>query len=245
MVEILLVFIAGIFASFVGVIAGGGGLISVAALLFLGMPLDVTIATNRLASVSATGSALTKYASAGKVDFRLGLRLAAIGIIGSIIGSLILVNIEIPSAEKIISLVLLAMIPIVLFNKEVGLEERMATKRQKTLGYFLYFFMSILGGLFGSGLGTINIIIIVGLFGKKFINSVATSWLAWLFVSISSSIVFMINGLVDYKLALTLSIGMIIGGYLGARTAVKKGDKFVKFIIILMQLIVVAKLLIF
>ena len=55
----------------------------------------------------------------------------------------------------------------------------------------------------------------------------------------------MINGLIDYRLALTLSIGMIIGGYLGARTAVKKGDKFVKLIIILMQLIVVAKLLIF
>ncbi|MBP9132017.1 sulfite exporter TauE/SafE family protein [Candidatus Saccharibacteria bacterium] len=243
--DLLIAFIAGIVASFVGVIAGGGGLISVAALLFLGVPLDVTIATNRLASISATSSAVIKYNSAGKVDWLIGLRLGLIGIIGAGIGALILVNIDVVNAEKLVSIVLLALIPVVLLNKDVGLIDQPASNNKQITGYVLYFIMSILGGLFGSGLGTVTVIIIATAFGKKFTNAVATNWVAWFFVSITSSIIFIINGLVDYKYAAALAVGMILGGYLGAATAIKKGDAFVKFVIITMQIIVATKLLFF
>ncbi len=245
MIELLLSFVAGLLAAFVGVIAGGGGIISVGLLLFLGYPVDISLATNRLASLGATTSSVIRYSQSKKVDWRLGLRLGIIGIFGAAIGAQLLVDIDSVVAEKVVGLILIAMLPLILIKKDVGLAARITTVRNNYIGYVIYFFLTILGGLFGSGLGPILIMTIAGFFGKKFVNAAATNWLAWGLVSLTSTIIFAMNGLINYGIGIAMLAGMLIGGWVGAHTAVRRGDRFVRIMLVGVQIIIVIKLLFF
>jgi len=245
MTDILISFAGGLFAAYIGVISGSGGLISLGALLFMGYPLPVAIATNRLASITATGSGLWQYNKSKKVNWRLGWQLAIPGAIGALIGSSLLLNINERMLEIILATVLSCMIPFIFFNKKLGLKTFEPSIYQKIAGYLIYFSFGILAGLFGVGIGTLSIIVIAGIFGQTMTRAVATNLVAWIFLSATALVVFITNDLVAYRIAIPMMLGMLIGGGLGAKLAIKKGDTFVKTVLLLVQTIVVIKLIFF
>ena len=245
MIEIVISFVGGFFAAYIGVMSGSGGLISLACLLLMGAPLQVAIATNRLSSITATGSGLWQYNKAKKVDWKLGWQLSLPGALGALIGSNLLLNINERILEIILSIVLLVMIPFIFFNKQLGIKSFAPTTTQKLVGFCLYFFFGILAGLFGVGIGTVSIIIIAGFFGRTMTKSVATNLVSWIVISLIVLTIFISNNLVRYDLGIPMMIGMLIGGTFGAKLAVKKGDRFVKIVLLTVQIIVVTRLLFF
>ena len=82
-------------------------------------------------------------------------------------------------------------------------------------------------------------------FGFTIIESNATDMIPWLLMSILTLVIFIMNGLVNFKLGIPLVIGMFIGGYIGAHMAVKKGDKWIKTIFIFIVVISAIKILFF
>lgn len=245
MIEILLGFIIGFLAAFVGVITGSGGLVSMGYLLLAGLPFATAIATNRVASLGATASGLFTYGRAGKVDWKLGLLLAGPAFCGSLIGANLLVLVNERVAELILASFLIVLIPLIFFNKKLGIEEFEPSNNRQIVGVILYFCFGILAGMFGVGVGTISIVIIAGIFGRSLSKAAATNMVAWLLVSLAALTVFVANNLINYAMTLPMMAGMFVGGYLGAKLAIKKGDRFIRILLLVIQVLVVIRLLFF
>ena len=245
MIEILLGFIIGFLAAFVGVITGSGGLVSMGYLLLAGLPFAIAIATNRVASLGATASGLFTYGRAGKVDWKLGLLLAGPAFCGSLIGANLLVLVNERVAELILASFLIVLIPLIFFNKKLGIDEFQPSNNRQIVGVILYFCFGILAGMFGVGVGTISIVIIAGIFGRSLSKAAATNIVAWLLVSLAALTVFVTNNLINYAVALPMMAGMFVGGYLGAKLAIKKGDRFIRILLLVIQVLVVIRLLFF
>ncbi|MEA2003921.1 MAG: sulfite exporter TauE/SafE family protein [archaeon] len=103
----------------------------------------------------------------------------------------------------------------------------------------------IFGGFFGGGAGTLMFYILMYFFGFTIIQANATSIIPWFVMSITSLIIFIINGIVVYQVGISLFAGMLAGGYLGAHIAIRKGDRWVRIIFLAVVLASAVKILFF
>jgi uncharacterized membrane protein YfcA len=242
--EIFLILAAGILAGFIGAISGGGGLVSISLLAFLGIPLQTALATNKFGGLGSGISSLYKYIKNGKVVWRYVLGLTIAGVLGSLIGSQILLSIDPLILKKLTGLLLLLIMPTVFLKKDFGVEEKETSVARQKWGYVIYFFLAIVSSFFG-GLGPVLILNVVWLSGLSFIRANATEYFSSFILSLVSTIIFIAHGIVDYKIGVLLFIGMFIGGYAGAHTAIKKGDAWVKVFFVVVVVISAIKILFF
>lgn len=226
-INFIAVFIIGVVAAFVGASVGGGGLLSIPLLIFLGIPPQITIATNKFAGIGLSMGALVKYNRSKKVNWNYVLPLSIVAAIGGYLGSQILVNINEEFLSSMVGFLLLLPLPF-LFKKEVGVLDQDRGKVLKTLGFIIYFIGATFGGFFGGGAGLFMFYTLVLFFGFTVIEANATHLFPWLFLSMVASVVFILNGLINFKVGTILLLGMMLGGYLGAKFAIKKGDKWIK-----------------
>lgn len=231
MIEIKLIttLIIGVISGFIGAIAGGGGLISIPFLLFLGIPPQTTLATNKFGGLGLSTGALFKFVKEKKIIWKYAFLLSSFGFLGSLIGSYVLLTINAVLLQKLIGVLLIILVPTVFFKRNFGIEEKYTSRKRKILGCFLYFFISIIASFFG-GLGAITISIVIIFFGLSIIKASATELFSYSVFSLSSVIIFALNGIIDYKIGIALFLGMLVGGYLGAHIAVKKGNEWVKLV---------------
>lgn len=103
----------------------------------------------------------------------------------------------------------------------------------------------IWNGFFGTGAGPFSFYNSLFFFGFTIIEANATGIIPWFALSLSSLIIFARNGIIDYRNGIVLFVGMAVGGYLGAHTAIKKGDLWIKRLFILVVIISSIKLLFF
>ncbi len=243
--HIIISFVAGVGAGFIGAITGGGGLLSIPALLFLGLPVDAAIGTNRFAAFGVIGAAVPQYYKAKKIRWHTAAKLVPIAMLGGFIGSKALVHINTNALSVVVGILLLLMIPVVLLSSDKGIKD-IATGEKKTLvGYALFFLTMIYGGFFGGGAAMFAIYILVYFLGMTYIEANATDFISWTFLSATALVVFLVHGLVNFELGIPLLIGMYIGGAWGARAALEKGNAWVRVIFVVVVLASSIKLLFF
>jgi uncharacterized membrane protein YfcA len=244
MIEIKLIYtlIIGVISGFIGAIAGGGGLISIPFLIFLGIPPQITLATNKFGGMGLSFGALYKFIKEKKIIWKYAIFLSFFGVLGSIIGSRILLTIDTNILQKIIGVFLILLVPTIFINKNFGLEEKQVSKKRKIIGYIFYFLISIIASFFG-GMGVITISMVIYFFGLSVIKANATELFSYSVFSLSSVIIFAFNGIIDYKIGLILFIGMMFGGYLGAHIAIRKGNKWVKVFFTIIVILSAVKIL--
>lgn len=240
-----LVLLTGIAAGFLDSTSGGGGLISIPFLIFFGLPPQVAIATDRLGTIGQESAALFKFWQAKKILWEYVPILSIMGLVGAVIGANILLNIDSRYLQKIIGILLLAVLPLIIFNKEIAIKRNFTTRLKKGLGFVLYFFVMVYNGIFGAGAGPLSTYNFLYFFGFTIVEANATNTIPWLILGLSSLIIFMLNGIVDYKNGVALLIGMTTGGYIGAHVALKKGDAWVKRLFLIVVIISSIKLLFF
>ncbi len=240
--ELVYILIIGITSGFVGAIAGSGGLISISFLIFLGVPPQITLATNKFGGLGMSAGALYKFIREKKIVWPYAIWLGISGILGSFIGSKILLTINVDLLQKLIGILLIILVSTIFTKRNFGIDEKPVSMTRKVLGSLLYFFISIIASFFG-GLGAILISIVVFFFGLSIIRANATELVSYSVFSLSSVIIFALNGLVDYRIGIILFIGMLIGGYIGAHTAIKKGNKWVKVIFAIVIIVSAIKIL--
>ena len=120
------------------------------------------------------------------------------------------------------------------------------TGEKKTIaGYTLFFLIMIYGGFFGGGAASFAIYTLVYFLGMTYIQANATDFIAWTFLSATALIVFLFSGLVNFQLGIPLMIGMYAGGALGAKTALEKGNAWVRIVFITVLAASAVKLLFF
>jgi uncharacterized membrane protein YfcA len=137
------------------------------------------------------------------------------------------------------------MLPFTFLKGDLGIKRRIVSKYYKVFGLFGYFGIAIYDGFFGAGAGILATYLLIFLLGLTFIESNATDKIPWFLNTLISTIIFAVYGLINYVYGIVLLAGMIIGGYIGAHTAVKKGNKFVRVVFALMVLASAIKMLFF
>jgi len=240
----LLTFLVGIIGAFIGSMAGGGGLVSIPFFIFLGLPPQVAIATTKLGGLGLYLAALPKFSQNKKIDWRYVLPLSLVSLVGALVGAEILLSIDPKILTRLIGFILVALLPL-FFIKDLGVVKVEAGRTRRYLGYFVWVFVSIFAGFFGGGGSTLAIYALVLFFGFTMIESSATAMIPWLVLVVAALVVFVQKGIVSYFFGSAIFFGMALGGYLGVKVALKKGDQWVKIFFSLVLLAAAIKLIFF
>ncbi len=243
--EILISLITGLTAGFVAGITAGAGVITIPVLIFLGLPANSAIATNAMATFGMILAALPRYAKAKRVQMRTGLKLIPLAIIGAVIGANVLVRADADALTVIVGILLLLLVPVILLNHEKGLKGFKVDREEVFSGYFLYFLIMVYGGFLGAGAGIFAMYALVYFLGMTYIQAKSTVSVPGLFLTATAFIIFHYNGLVNFELGIPMTIGTYIGGALGARTALEKGDAWVRGLFVIVVAAAGIKLLFF
>lgn len=214
--------------TFSGIVGGGAGLFTAPFLIFLGVNPLTAIATSKVTGLGAALGAGFKYHREKMLDLKTQIVFMALGGVGAIIGSSLLVKFS--SHEELIQnllgyVVLLIGLPMLL-AKNIGLKTRRTSKSFKALGYVVFSIISIIGSAL-SGITTAYLLVVMVFFGMTAINAAVAKRSAQLVAQSVSLVIFIAAGFIDYKLGLVALVTSIIGSYIGAHIAIKKGNKFV------------------
>lgn len=218
----------GFIAGFIDAIAGGGGLISLPALTYTGMPISLVLGTNKLQSSIGTGMAVYKYYKDGLINFKTVYRGLIMGFVGALAGAILANHISNQFMRYIVPFLLLAVFVFNLFNKSLGIKE--GTKRMQELTFFSIFgfILGFYDAFFGPGTGNFWIILIVFFLGYTFLNASGYAKVLNLKSNIFSLAVFIYFGSVNYSIGLLMALGQFFGGYIGAKMVILKGSKLVR-----------------
>ena len=164
--------------------------------------------------------------------------------IASAIGASLVLLITPQNIKLLVSLAMITVTIFTLVKRDAGIAEvAEISKRARILTFILTFLLGIYGGLYSGGYTTMLTAVYVAFFGMTFSESVASTKLINVFSSAIATIIFMWQGLIDYKLGLILAITMFIGAYIGANVVTKLSDIWLKRIFITVVLILAVKTL--
>ncbi len=242
-ISFVLAILAGSFAGFIGSSVGGGGLISIPALIFLGLPPVTAIATSKLGAVGMGISSCYKYNKEKKVNWKLVPPLFFIYLIGAFIGSSFVLTIDESILTKAVGVILLLVLLLIIFKPEIGVKKQ--KPKHKKIGYLLLALIGFWAGFFGGGYGIMAGYVLTIFFGLSFIEMTGTDLMASWGIMLSSLAVFAFNGVIDYGLGIAIGIGFFLGGYAGSAFAIKKGNAWVRLLFIVFVVISAIKLLFF
>jgi uncharacterized protein len=229
--------LAALAAGFVDAVVGGGGLIQLPALL-LGMPNASTIqvlATNKVAAISGTSVSAATYYRRIRPDPRTFVPLMALAFVGSAAGAAVASQIPREAFEPIVLVALVVVGGYVLLKPELGEQTALRFEGHRHLiaamatGLAVGFY----DGALGPGTGSFFVITLVGLMGYSFLEASAKAKLANLATNLAAILVLAPQGAVVWRVAVVMAVCNIVGGYVGARTAVSRGARFVRVFFIL------------
>lgn len=236
--------LAGLTAGYVDAVVGGGGLVQLPALL-LGLP-DASpvqiLATNKLASICGTTvSSVTYYRRVGP-DPRTFLPLMLLAFVGSVLGALVASLLPRSAFDPIVLVVLVVVGAYVVVKPELGeaTELRFTGHRHTAAAMVTGFVVGFYDGALGPGTGSFFVFLLVGLLGYNFLEASAKARLANWATNLAALCVFVPQGAVLWEVGLVMGAANLVGGYLGARTAVAKGAGFVRgfFIVVVAAFVV-------
>jgi len=238
------VFVIGVVTGLVDVLAGIGGFVALPFLIMIGLPPHVAIATDRLGTLGSSAASFLRFWKGGAVVWALVLPLSVIALAGGWLGAQILLEVDEKAVMKIVGVVLLLLLPLIL-KSDLGLEQKRTSVGRRRLAYAAYFAIMVYSGFIGIGMGPFNAFLMMGLFGLTITQSNATTQIPWMVQALISSVVFAINGIIQFEYALTLMLGMAAGGYWAAHSVLRRGDRWFKRVFTVLVAVAAMKLLFF
>ena len=238
-----LLFAAGFSAGLIDAIAGGGGIISVPVLLNFGLPPQLVLGTNKFQASFGSVAASWRYVRRGLVDLRacrLGILLT---LAGALLGAQAVQHVDSQVLEKMIPVLLAAVIVYLIFQPQIGLEDRPAR-----LGPVFFYAIFGLGlgfydGFFGPGTGSFWAIAFVLLCGYNLTRATAHTKVMNATSNLASLALFAAAGLVHLGAGLVMAAGQVTGARLGAGLVVRKGARFVRPAFLVMAGLTILRLL--
>ena len=239
---IVILFFVGAVAAFINVNAGGGSSLTLPALIFLGLDPTVANGTNRVAILFQNISAVQSFKQEKFFEIKNSLILSALTLPGAIAGAIIAVKIGNELFEKILGVIMILIIVTMLLPKK----KTDKTNTDFTIDWKIILSMLIVG-FYGAfiqvGVGFLLMASFQYLMKLDLIRVNMHKVFVVFVFTIPALIVFMITDNINWYYGLTLSAGNVLGGWWGAKLSVKKGEKLIKFVLIIAILIMALKLL--
>ncbi|MEG2135573.1 MAG: sulfite exporter TauE/SafE family protein [Clostridia bacterium] len=232
-------------ASLVDSIGGGGGLISLPAYLLAGLPAQMASGTNKFSACFGTLFATIKYARGGKML----LKPALLAVVGALPGSYVGAWLQCQMSEETVRAFMLVAIPVVavllLFKRggEDSAEVKVMTRKLGVLCFLIGLGCGLYDGFFGPGTGTILIMLFTWIVGMDMVSASGSAKLVNLASNAAALATFLAAGQVLIPLAIPATVCSVVGGYLGARLALKKGAKLIRYVMLGVLALLILKLI--
>ncbi len=244
-----LLFAVGIAGGFLNVMAGGGSLLTVPAMLFLGLPGPVANGTNRIAILAQNIAAVTTFFKRGYSNFKLSLTLAAATLPGAIIGAMVGVRLDGEWFDRVVALIMIAVMITMLIPKkkteDKGVDPENLPMKRLVLGHLGMVLVGFWGGFIQLGVGFIIMPIMHRVMGLGLVHVNMHKVFVVLVYTVAALIVFAISVQIQWALGIALAAGMAIGGWLGARTTIGGGEKWIKIVLFVTLTAFIIRLLFF
>lgn len=240
----ILLVVVGFAVGFINTVAGGGSLISLPVLIFLGLPPSVANGTNRVAVVIQNIMGTAGFKSKGVSTYPFNIYLGISALFGAILGAYIAVDIKGETFNRILAIIMIVVVLIILFKPKIRMEElqEKTTGKYLWVGIIAFFFFGIYGGFINAGLGFIIILFLHYVNQMTLVRANATKVAVVLIYSLAALTVFVLNDKVIWEVGLILAIGNGIGAWLASRISVNRGDGFIKTFLVVMVVIMAVKL---
>ncbi|KOO50712.1 TSUP family transporter [Priestia koreensis] len=240
MVLFLLFF--GFLAAFIDSVVGGGGLITIPALLFTGMSPATTVATNKLAGSMGSLTSTIMFYRSGTIELKSVYKYFPLSFIGSMIGAWV-VHLMNPEVLKPLMLVMLVAVAVyTIIKKDWG---SISAPKQLSTFYvllftFLLFLIGFYDGFLGPGTGSFLIFAFL-LVGFDFLKAAGNAKFLNFSSNIAGLLMFMYLGQVNYTYGLIMGIAQIFGSIVGSKFAIKRGSGYVRTLFIVVTVVLFAK----
>ncbi|WP_105618390.1 TSUP family transporter [Vallitalea okinawensis] len=222
----LLVFFAGLVDS----IAGGGGLISVPAYFFAGIPAHFALGTNKFSAAVGTFLSTLRFIK----NKRYHLQAALVSIVSAFIGSALGARLVLEMDERVIQIVLVITLPVIgiylMTKRGFGKEEKKNLPMAKVilLSILSAFLIGAYDGFYGPGTGTLLILFYTGFIGFDLTTASGNAKIVNLTSNIAALITFIIHGKVLFFIGIPAAICSMAGHWIGSGLAIKNGAKVIR-----------------
>ncbi len=241
---ILLIVLTGFVSGYINTLAGSGSFITLPLLIFLGLPANVANGTNRIAIFLQTLVGVGSFYKQGQLKLRTDIRLAIPALLGAIPGAFIATDLDDQILEKVIGVIMVAMLAILLLRpKQFLIKQAGKLKKPPWYAYLIFFFIGLYAGFIQAGAGLFMLMGLSLSAGYDLVRGNAVKLLIILIYSPIVIYIFFINQQVHLVAGLILAGGSMAGALLAARMAVKHGAKFVRYVLFAIMVISAIKLL--
>lgn len=241
--QLFLLFLLGIIAGIINVVAGGGSLLTVPALIFMGLEGAMANGTNRLSILIQSLSAVSSFKKENVSDFKMSLRLSLFTLPGAVAGVIAAVKISSEAFQQTLAVIMILVLISMLIPKAKNNTGNKAIKKFPRLIYPVMFFIGFYGGFIQAGVGFLLMAALHYIMKMDLLTVNMHKAFIVLVFTIPAMLVFIISGNVNWIYGLTLSAGNGLGAWWSAKHSVRKGEKFIKIFMFAAVIIMAVKLL--
>ena len=232
MAEQLLIFIISLVANLFSALSGGGaGLIQLPALIFLGLPFGLALATHKVATIALGIGATARHLKENRIERNLASLMIIAGLPGVVLGASFILKIPEDIAKTALGLLTMGLGIYSFFSPDLGQSIVPTNRHQKgyIIGGLVLFLIGILNGSLTSGTGLFVTLWLIRWFGLDYKLAVAyTLVFVGLFWNASGAVTLGFLGDIHWLWIPALLLGSAIGGYIGAHLSIVKGNKMIK-----------------
>ncbi|SKA77378.1 hypothetical protein SAMN02745130_01788 [Thiothrix eikelboomii] len=239
----LILFGVAVLAGGIDAIAGGGGLLTIPALLWAGLSPLQALATNKLQASFGSFTATWNYSRQGLIKPSEHRAAIILSFLGAASGAWTVQKIDPSFLAQLIPLLLIAFALYFMFSPQLGEHERRQRISKNTFAATAGFSIGFYDGFFGPGTGTFFVIAFVTLLGYSLPKATAGTKLLNFTSNIASLILFAFSGHLLWLLGLTMGIGQIIGSFIGSKLAIRHGSQLIRPLLVIVSLLVSLRLL--
>lgn len=219
-------------AGWTDAVVGGGGLVQLPSLVIAfphAAPVQL-LATNKLASIAGTTTSSITYARRVRIDLRTVAPLAISAFLGSAAGAVVASWIPRSAFDPVVLVVLVAVGAYTVLRPAMGQETALHHDGRRHYGTagLIGLTIGFYDGALGPGTGSFLVFALVGLLGYGFLEASAKAKIANFATNLAALVVFVPQGAVMWEVAVPMAVASVAGGYVGARTAVSRGSRFVR-----------------
>ena len=245
--EALLILVVGGVAGIINTLAGGGSLLTLPVLIFIGLPAPVANGTNRIAIFIQSLTASYSFSRKGFIDKKLFLWFGLPAVVGSIIGADLAISISDRVFTIVLAIIMVIAVIFIIWNPNKGTSEEQQAfgVKRKMLGALSFFAIGLYGGFIQAGTGLFILTLLASVFGFSLVKSNAYKNAIVCLYMFFAILVFLWNGEINWLYGIILAIGNATGAWIGSNIAINKGDRWIKVILFITVIGMAIKLIFF
>lgn len=229
---IVLLCLAAFFAGFIDAVVGGGGLIQtpMGLILLPNLPVSTVVGSLKIPAFSGTSFAAYQYLKKVEMNWKLLSIMMLLAFPAAFLGSTLLTYVSNDFMKPILLVVLSFLVIYTYAKKNFGqqLEKNISPKKQLINAVSISFVVGLYDGFIGPGTGSFLVVAFIALMGFDFLHASANAKMVNLATNFGSICLFLIKGKIIWAIAIPMAFSNALGGFLGAKLAINKGNTFIR-----------------